>query len=78
MAALSSYPAGSLSDRWGKRNILLASFVLFLVKWVGFARIRSVVAIAVLFVFCGLFQEIFRSVGKGLASSDFRIWSQAL
>jgi MFS family permease len=70
VAALISYPAGSLSDRWGRRNILLASFVIFFVAYLGFARTRSVLAIAALFVFYGLFQGIFRSVGKALAS-DF-------
>ena len=70
VAALISYPAGSLSDRWGRRNILLASFVIFFVAYLGFARIRNVAAIAVLFIFYGLFQGIFRSVGKALAS-DF-------
>jgi len=70
VAALISYPAGSLSDRWGRRNILLASFVIFVVAYLGFARTRSVAAIAVLFIFYGLFQGIFRSVGKALAS-DF-------
>jgi MFS family permease len=70
MAALISYPAGSLSDRWGRRNVLLASFVIFFVAYLGFARTRSVAAIAALFVFYGLFQGIFRSVGKALAS-DF-------
>lgn len=47
VAALISYPAGSLSDRWGRRNILLLSFVIFFVAYLGFARTRSVVAIAV-------------------------------
>jgi MFS family permease len=70
VAALISYPAGSLSDRWGRRNILLASLVIFFVAYLGFARTRSVAAIGVLFVFYGLFQGIFRSVGKALAS-DF-------
>jgi MFS family permease len=70
MAALISYPAGSLSDRWGRRNILLASFVIFFVAYLGFARTRSVIAIGLLFAFYGLFQGIFRSVGKALAS-DF-------
>lgn len=69
-AALISYPAGSLSDRWGRRNILLVSFVIFFVTYLGFARTRNVVAIAVLFTFYGLFQGIFRSVGKAFAS-DF-------
>ena len=54
----------------GKRNILPASFMIFFVAYLGFARTRSVVAIAVLFLFYGLFQGIFRSVGKALAS-DF-------
>lgn len=67
MAALISYPAGSLSDRWGRRNILLGSFLIFFIAYLGFARARSVVAIAVLFVFYGVFQGIFRSAGKALA-----------
>jgi len=70
MAALISYPAGSISDRWGRRNILLASFVIFCVAYLGFAKTTNVIAIAVLFIFYGLFQGIFRSVGKALAS-DF-------
>jgi MFS family permease len=70
VAALISYPAGSLSDRWGRRNILLLSFVIFFVAYLGFARTRSVVVIAILFIFYGLFQGIFRSVGKAFAS-DF-------
>ena len=70
VAALISYPAGSLSDRWGRRNILLLSFVIFFVAYLGFARTTSVVTIAVLFILYGLFQGIFRSVGKAFAS-DF-------
>ena len=37
VAALISYPAGSLSDRWGRRNILLASYFVFFVAYLGFA-----------------------------------------
>lgn len=65
-----SYPAGSLSDRWGRRNILLLSFAIFFVAYFGFARTRSVGTIAILFIFYGLFQGIFRTVGKAFAS-DF-------
>ncbi len=68
MAASISYPAGSLSDRFGRRSVLVASFVIFFVAYLGFARTRSVAAIAALFVFYGLFQGMFRSVGKALAS----------
>lgn len=70
VAALISYPAGSLSDKWGRRNILSVSFVIFFVAYLGFARSRSVATLAILFVFYGLFQGIFRSVGKAFAS-DF-------
>jgi len=70
VAALISYPAGSLSDKWGRRNILLLSFMIFCVAYLGFARSRSVVTIASLFILYGLFQGIFRSVGKAFAS-DF-------
>ena len=41
MAALISYPAGSLSDRWGRRNILLASFMIFFVAYLGFASTEA-------------------------------------
>jgi MFS family permease len=68
VAALISYPAGFLSDKLGRRNILLLSYVIFLVTYLGFALTRSILLIAVLFMLYGLFQGIFRSVGKALAS----------
>ena len=70
VAALISYPAGSLSDRWGRRNILLASFGIFLITYLGFAMTQNVLLIAALFAFYGAYQGIFRAVGKALAS-DF-------
>jgi MFS family permease len=68
VAALISYPAGSFSDRWGRRSVLLLSFMIFFIAYLGFARARSVVLIAMLFVFYGLFQGMYRSVGKAFAS----------
>jgi MFS family permease len=70
VAALISYPAGSLSDTWGRKNVLLASFVIFLIAYLGFALTQNIFLVAALFVFYGLFQGIFRSVGKAFAS-DF-------
>jgi MFS family permease len=70
VAALISYPAGSLSDQWGRRNLLLASFVIFLIAYLGFALTQNILMIAGLFVFYGLYQGIFRAVGKAFAS-DF-------
>ena len=68
VAALISYPAGSLTDRWGGKSVLLASFVIFLVAYLGFALTQNIAVIAGLFVFYGLYQGIFRTVGKAFAS----------
>ena len=69
VAALVSYPAGSLIDRWGGRNVLFAAFAVFLMAYLGFALTQNVALIAGLFVFYGLYQGIFRTAGKALASS---------
>jgi MFS family permease len=70
VAALVSYPAGSLSDTRGRKNILLASFVIFLIAYLGFALAHNILLIAALFVFYGAYQGIFRAVGKAFAA-DF-------
>jgi len=70
VAALISYPAGSLSDTWGRKNILLASFVIFLIVYLGFALTHNILLVAALFVFYGAYQGIFRAVGKAFAA-DF-------
>ncbi len=69
-AALISYPAGSFSDRWGRKNVLLASFIVFALTYIGFANAQNVLIFAALFIFYGLYQGIFRAVGKAFAS-DF-------
>jgi MFS family permease len=51
VAALISYPAGSLSDRWGRKGVLLPSFIIFFIAYLGFARAKNVILIATLFVF---------------------------
>jgi MFS family permease len=70
VAALISYPAGFISDRWGRRNILLVAFLIFFIAYAGFAFTRSIALIAALFAGYGLYQGIFRSVGKAFAA-DF-------
>jgi MFS family permease len=70
VAALISYPAGSLSDQWGRRGILLASFVVSVIAYLGFALTQNIVLAAALFVLYGLYQGIFRAVGKAFAA-DF-------
>jgi MFS family permease len=70
VAALISYPAGSLSDKLGRKNVLLTAFGIFLVAYLGFALARSILLLGALFIFYGLYQGIFRAVGKAFAA-DF-------
>jgi MFS family permease len=69
-AAIISYPAGSLSDKFGRKSVLLIAFIIFLISYIGFAFTSNILFISILFIFYGLFQGIFRSVGKSYAA-DF-------
>ena len=68
VAALASYPAGALSDRLGRRNILAIAFGIYAVSYLGFAVSRGAPAMAGLFLLYGVFQGVFRAVGKTLAN----------
>lgn len=70
VAALASYPSGSWSDTFGRKPLLLIAFLIFLISYLGFAITTNIVLIALLFLFYGMFQGIFRSVGKSFAT-DF-------
>lgn len=70
VAALVSYPSGALSDRFGRKNILLFSFLIFVLTYLGFAFTKNVFVIPMLFILYGCYQGIFRSVGKAFAT-DF-------
>jgi MFS family permease len=56
VAALISYPAGFLSDKWGRRNILIVALLIFFVAYIGFAFSRNIALIAALFAGYGLYQ----------------------
>lgn len=70
VAALISYPAGSLSDKFGRKPVMAISFFIFCISYVGFSLNPGVFFLVILFVFYGFFQGIFRSVGKSFAA-DF-------
>jgi len=70
IAALISYPSGSWSDSFGRKPILLLSFIIFFISYVGFAFVHNIFLIGFLFIFYGLYQGIFRTVGKSFAT-DF-------
>jgi MFS family permease len=68
VAAVASYPAGYLSDHFGRKNVLLIGFVVFLVVYTGFGVTTNTALLAGLFALYGFYQGIFRSVGKSLAA----------
>jgi len=70
VAAAVSYPLGSLSDKLGRKKILLFSFVVFLISLLGFAVTKNIFIFAFLFALYGVYQGIFRAVGNAFAS-DF-------
>ena len=70
VAAVTSYPAGYLSDHLGRKKILLASFAVFLIVYLGFSSMSNVWVIGGLFVLYGVFEAAYRAVGKALAT-DF-------
>ena len=68
VAALTSYPAGFLSDRFGRKTILATGFTALLVVYLGFASSRSILVVAAMFGLYGCFQGVFRVVGKSFAA----------
>ncbi|MBI3619671.1 MFS transporter [Candidatus Roizmanbacteria bacterium] len=68
VAALISYPSGFWSDKFGRKPMLLVSFIIFLISYLGFALTRNIFLIGILFIFYGLYQGIFRTVGKSFAT----------
>jgi len=68
VAALSSYPAGHLSDSLGRKGALVLCLVLFCVAYGGIALTSNLALLSVLFAVYGLEQGAFRSVGKALAT----------
>lgn len=67
VAALASYPAGQLSDKLGKKRILLLGFGVFAAVYAGFGATSNLTWIGVLFALYGVHQAILRAVGKALA-----------
>src|SRR5207253_2567531 len=68
VAALASYPAGYLSDRLGRKAVLLLSFLVFLAVYAGFGLTTDTPVIACLFVAYGVYQGAWRTAGKALAT----------
>lgn len=70
IAAVSSFPAGSLSDRFGRKTLLLGAFGIFILTYLGFALSTNYLLLATCFILYGIFSGTYRAVGKALAT-DF-------
>jgi MFS family permease len=68
VAALSSFPAGTLSDRVGRKKLLLSGFLIFALTYLGFGISTNLVLIGFLFLFYGMYSGIYRAVGKAFAT----------
>lgn len=67
VATLVSYPAGFLSDLFGRKNLLLIAFIIFFISYLGFALSQNILILGILFILYGAHQGIFRAVGKAMA-----------
>jgi len=68
VAALISYPAAYLSDKWGRKIILLGSYTVLVIVYAGFSVFESIGALMALFLLYGTYQGSFRPVGRAVAS----------
>lgn len=68
VAAVTSYPLGSLSDKLGRKSILLVGFIAFFITLFGFAFAKNILVITFLFALYGVYQGIFRAVGNAQAA----------
>ncbi len=62
--ALSSYPAGVLADRFGKKRMILLGFLLFSLLYYGFAKVTLPWELWVLFLGYGLYQGLTEGVQR--------------
>jgi len=65
-----SIPSGKLSDRIGRRNVLIIGYSLFGVTCIGFALLQSMAAFVILFALYGGFKALVDGTQRAYAS-DF-------
>jgi MFS family permease len=67
IASLAAMPAGTASDRFGRRNVLIAGFIIYSLSYVGFGAANAGWMAWPLFALYGLFPALTDGVGKALA-----------
>jgi MFS family permease len=66
MSVLSSYPAGIVSDRLGRKHVLIAGFLLFAAVYLGFGMAGKLETLWFLFAVYGLYQGLTDGIAKAL------------
>jgi len=66
--ALGSYPAGRLSDRIGRKALLITGYLFYGLVYIGFALVSSQVAVWILFAAYGLYIALTEGVEKALVA----------
>jgi len=64
VSSLVSFPLGTLSDTWGRRNIMSAGFVVFGIVYFGFAWAQFSFYIWPLFILYGIYEALTEGIGK--------------
>jgi len=63
-----SGPVGSLSDRWGRRRVLLAGWLLYAFIYLGFALAQQAWHLVLLFGAYGLYYSLSEGIGKAFVA----------
>jgi MFS family permease len=66
--AAASYPLGGLSDKYGKRNIFASGLLVFSIVYIGFAFIKNIDFIWLLFALYGIYAASTEGVSKAWIS----------
>lgn len=66
--ALVSFPAGALSDKIGRRHLLIIGYLIYSAVYLGFARVHNPGQLWLLFVVYGLYIGITEGVEKALVA----------
>jgi MFS family permease len=63
-----AWPAGALSDRWGRKRVLAGGWVLYALVYVGFALARSTWHLWSLYVLYGLYHGATKGVERAFVA----------
>jgi len=67
--SISSYPAGVVADKFGKKRVMLSGFILFALVYSGFASCKTAGFIWPLFAFYGLFMGLTEGIQRGFLAT---------